>query len=246
MDSSLMPCLYRNNGDGTFTNVSDQNGISYETFTMGCNYGDIDNDGWPDFYLGIGAPDLRAIFPNRMFRNNEGKNFQDVTISSGTGQLQKGHAIAFADFDMDGDEDVYADFGGFYSGDVFENALYENPGHGNHWIYLRLKGTKSNSYGVGAMVKLTYADSGIIRNGFYRLSKGASFGGNPLMIQAGVGKCTTIQSVEIIWPSLNEKQLFMNVSADHEYLVTEGNDKLTDITPKPFRFTEAMHMMAGM
>ncbi|MCY7410070.1 MAG: FG-GAP-like repeat-containing protein, partial [Chitinophagales bacterium] len=99
MDSSLMMCLYHNNGDGTFTNVRNEKHLGYETFTMGCNYGDLDNDGWLDFYLGIGAPDLRAIFPKRMFRNNEGKFFQDVTIGGGLGQIQKGHAIAFADFD---------------------------------------------------------------------------------------------------------------------------------------------------
>ena len=130
MDSTLFPCLYKNNGDGTFTNVRKETHIGYETFTMGCNFGDLDNDGWLDFYLGIGAPDYRAIFPNRMFHNNGGKFFEDCTISGGFGQLQKGHAIGFVDYDFDGDQDVYADFGGFYWGDVYENALYENPGFG--------------------------------------------------------------------------------------------------------------------
>jgi hypothetical protein len=146
------------------------------------------NDGWIDFYLGIGAPDLRAVFPNRMFRNNNGNYFEDVTISSGTGQLQKGHAIAFADFDKDGDQDVYADFGGFYSGDVFENALYENPGHGNHWIKIRLNGMSSNRFGAGAKIKLTFEENGVLRSTYSVISKGASFGGNPLMLEAGVGQ----------------------------------------------------------
>src|SRR2546421_604551 len=84
--------------------------------------------------------------------------FQDITFSGGLGQIQKGHAIAFADFNMDGNQDVYSDIGGFFAGDVYQNALYENPGHGNNWIYMRFTGTTSNRLGVGAKVKLTFED----------------------------------------------------------------------------------------
>lgn len=83
MDSNLFPKLYRNNGDGTFTDVAKKMHLGYETFTMGCNFGDLDNDGWLDFYLGIGAPDYKAIFPNRMFHNHGGQFFEDCTISGG-------------------------------------------------------------------------------------------------------------------------------------------------------------------
>ncbi len=240
MDSSLMMCLYLNNADGTFTNVRNENKLGYEVFTMGCNYGDLDNDGWLDFYLGIGAPDLRAVFPNRMFRNNEGKGFQDVTISGGFGQLQKGHAIAFADFDMDGDQDVYADFGGFFSGDVFQNALYENPGHGNNWIYVRLTGTASNRVGIGARVKLSFDDSGEVRTTYNVISKGASFGNNPLMLQAGVGKATVITEMEITWPGKNEKQVFHNLPANKIYRATEGKNMLEDISMNAFAFNSKL------
>ena len=79
---------------------------------MGSNFGDIDNDGWPDIYLGTGAPDLNLLIPNRMFRNAEGKFFQDVTTAAGVGHLQKGHAVAFGDIDNDGDQDIYEVIGG--------------------------------------------------------------------------------------------------------------------------------------
>ncbi|HYV95803.1 MAG TPA: CRTAC1 family protein [Chitinophagales bacterium] len=236
MDSSLMMCMYRNNGDGTFTNVRNENHLGYETFTMGCNYGDLDNDGWLDFYLGIGAPDLRAIFPKRMFRNNEGKFFQDVTFGGGLGQIQKGHAVAFADFDMDGDQDVYSDIGGFFAGDVYQNALYENPGHSNNWIYLRLTGITSNRFGVGAKVKLTFDDGEKLRTTYNVISKGASFGGNPIMLQAGVGKATVIKEIEITWPGKNEKQVFENVAVNKMYRVTEGKNSMDDISMKAFKF----------
>jgi hypothetical protein len=63
---------------------------------MGAGFGDLDNDGWLDIYLGTGDPAYEALLPNRMFRNNEAKNFQDVTTSGGFGHLQKGHGIASA------------------------------------------------------------------------------------------------------------------------------------------------------
>jgi hypothetical protein len=64
------------------------------------NFGDLDNDGWLDLYVGTGNPDLRSIIPNRMFRNVEGRRFEEVTLEGGFGHLQKGHATAFADLDL--------------------------------------------------------------------------------------------------------------------------------------------------
>jgi hypothetical protein len=73
--------LYRNRGDGTYEDVSQQARVSRVTYVMGCNFGDLDNDGWLDFYLGTGNPDYRSLMPNRMFRNAGGKFSQDVTSS---------------------------------------------------------------------------------------------------------------------------------------------------------------------
>ncbi len=67
------PRLYHNNHDGTFTDVSRQVGLDKLLLTMGANFGDLDNDGWLDFYLGTGAPPLTTLVPNRMFRNDRGK-----------------------------------------------------------------------------------------------------------------------------------------------------------------------------
>jgi hypothetical protein len=97
---------------------------------MGSGFGDLDNDGWLDFYLGTGDPDLLTLIPNRMFRNAGGTHFQDVTTSGGFGHLQKGHGVSFADLDNDGDQDVHEDLGGAVTGDVYPNVLFENPGMG--------------------------------------------------------------------------------------------------------------------
>lgn len=245
MDSTLFPCLYKNNGDGTFTNVAKEMNIEYETFTMGCNFGDLDNDGWLDFYLGIGAPDYKAIFPKRMFRNNEGKTFQDCSISGGFSQLQKGHAIAFADIDYDGDQEVYADFGAFYYGDIFENALYENPGFGNNWINIKFEGVASNRAAIGTKVKLTFTDNGQKRSIYRIISKGASFGGNPIRLQAGVGKAAVIDEIEVSWPATGKKDVYKNVAVNQVYKAKEGDKALTPWDIKPFEFKTMERRMAS-
>ena len=244
MDSTLFPCLYKNNGNGTFTNVRREAHLGYETFTMGCNFGDLDNDGWLDFYLGIGAPDYKAIFPNRMFHNNGGNFFEDCTISGGFGQLQKGHAIGFVDYDFDGDQDVYADFGGFFWGDVYENALYENPGFGNNWVNIKLEGVKSNRSATGTRVKLNFKEAGKERSTYLTVSKGASFGSNPIRLQAGVGKASIIDKIEVSWPATGKTDVYTNVAVNKVYKAKEGDTQLTLWNIKPFQFQTMERKMA--
>ncbi|HWP45503.1 MAG TPA: FG-GAP-like repeat-containing protein, partial [Blastocatellia bacterium] len=104
--------LYRNAGNGAFQDVTKLAGLDRVVPSMGANFGDLDNDGYLDFYLGTGSPSYAALMPNFMFRNHEGKHFVDVTSSTGTGHLQKGHGIAFSDIDNDGDQDVFINIGG--------------------------------------------------------------------------------------------------------------------------------------
>ena len=67
--SGEKPRLYHNNGNNTFTDVSTVYAVDHVNYTMGCNFGDVDNDGWNDFYLGTGAPDFTSIVPNKLYRN---------------------------------------------------------------------------------------------------------------------------------------------------------------------------------
>ena len=98
--------LYHNNGNNTFTDVSTAHGVNHVNYAMGCNFGDIDNDGWPDYYLGTGAPEFTTIVPNKLYHNIGGKKFEDITYATNTGHIQKGHGVAFADIDNDGDQDI--------------------------------------------------------------------------------------------------------------------------------------------
>jgi hypothetical protein len=215
--------LYHNNGDGTFTNIGEEAGFNQPVLAMGANYGDLDNDGYPDFYLATGNPDFRSLIPNLMFRNNAGKNFQDVTYSGGFGHLQKGHGVAFGDADMDGDQDIYEVLGGAIEGDFFNNVLFENPGHGNSWLTLFTEGVKSNKNAIGARIKITVADStGNISTIHHVVGTGGSFGSNSLRSELGLGNAAEIKELEIQWPGISKSQKWQNLPVNAHVKVVEG------------------------
>ena len=107
---------------------------------MGSNFGDLDNDGFLDIYLGTGRPSYSYLMPNVLLRNEGGRRFEDVTAATGTGHLQKGHGVAFADWDRDGDADIFLEAGGAVPGDRAHNVLFQNPGYGHHWLTVKLVG----------------------------------------------------------------------------------------------------------
>ena len=213
--------LYKNNGDGTFSDVTSASGLFKVLHAMGANFGDLDNDGWLDFYLGTGDPDFATLIPNRMFRNAEGKFFQDVTTSGGFGHIQKGHGISFADFDNDGDQDVYEVMGGAFSGDNYRNVLFLNPGHGNHWITLKLEGIRSNRAAMGARIRVIVESAQGERSIYKTVSTGGSFGASPLRQEIGLGEAKAIRAVEIFWPTTGETQVLTGLDLDHFYKVRE-------------------------
>jgi len=229
------PKLYHNNGDGTFTDVTEAAHLNRIIHAMGHNYGDLDNDGWLDFYGSTGDPDLRTLIPNRMFRNAGGKFFQDVTTATGTGHIQKGHGVAFADLDDDGDQDIYVVMGGAYSGDYARNTLYLNPGNTNHWVKLKLVGTKSNRPAIGARIKASVKTPAGSRQICRTVSSGASFGSNPLRQEIGLGDATEISAVEIRWPGSNTRQTVRGLQVDHSYQIREGDADLVQLKLHPVR-----------
>ena len=95
--------LYHGNGRSGFEEVSRQQNLTRPNAPMGANFGDLDNDGYPDFYQGTGWVTYQELMPNVMYHNRRGAGFPDVSTAGGFGHLQKGHAIVFADFDNDGD-----------------------------------------------------------------------------------------------------------------------------------------------
>jgi len=231
-----LPRLYHNNRNGTFTDVTAAAHLDRAILTMGTNFGDLDNDGWLDIYFGTGEPAYEALLPNRMFRNREGREFQDVTTSGGFGHLQKGHGIAFADIENNGNEDVLEEIGGAFPGDTYEPVLYRNPGHGNHWITLELEGVQTNRAAFGTRIAVTFRDRNEQRRVYRTVGYGSSFGGNPLRQHIGLGKATSIEKIEIFWPASNTTQIFSNVPVDTAFHVKEGASNLVPVNYRTFAF----------
>ncbi len=231
------PLLYRNNHDGTFSNVSEEKGLNKVAFAMGANFGDIDNDGYSDMYLGTGNPDYTSLVPNKMFKNIGGQTFADVTTSARVGNLQKGHGVSFADLDNDGDLDIYIEVGGAYKGDMYQNALYVNPGQTtNNWIDINLEGVQSNRAAIGAKIKVQFKENGVSRMVYKEVNSGGSFGANPLRQHIGIGSATNVEYIEIVWPGINKNQRFHNVNANQFIRIKEGEESLQSYTLKSFDF----------
>jgi hypothetical protein len=216
--------LYRGDGRGGFTDVSRKQNLIYLDLPMGANFGDLDNDGYLDFYLGTGDIPFTELRPNLMYLNRQGRGFVSVTMAGGFGHLQKGHGVAVADLDNDGDSDVYEQMGGAFPDDAFEDALYENPGFGNHWITIKLVGRESNRAAIGARIHARIVEGKKERSVYRHVNSGGSFGCNPLRQTLGLGKAERIERLEIYWPTTDLTQVFREVPVDRAIQIVEGAD----------------------
>ena len=222
--------LYRNKGDGTFADVTREAGLHTVMQVMGLNYGDLDNDGWLDIYAGTGNPDFHTLVPNRMFRNDGGRRFQDVTTAGNFGHLQKGHGIAWGDVDNDGDLDIFEQMGGAYQADRAYSALYENPrapaGGKADWVSLELEGTTANRAAIGARVTVRLETPAGPRRIHRVVSSGGSFGASTLRVFVGLGDATRIAGVDVAWPLAGKGaaavQTFDGLEPARHYLLKQG------------------------
>jgi hypothetical protein len=214
--------LYRNLGKEGFREVSTEVGLARPIAVMSMNAGDLDNDGNLDLHLGSGWMLLSGLIPDLTYRNVGGR-FVDVTEETGTGHLQKGHGVSFADFDDDGDEDLFVVLGGGYPGDRGYNALFRNPGHGRHWLKVRLIGTKSNRSAFGAKIRAEFTQKDGVKRSVYRVvGNNASFGGNSLTELIGLSDAANVDRLTVTWPIDGSVQTFENLPADQSVEITEG------------------------
>jgi hypothetical protein len=212
--------LYHNREGKGFEDVTREAGLDMVFATMGSNFGDFDNDGFLDLYLSTGDPSLSTLIPNRMFKNVGGKRFAEITGSSGTGHLQKGHAVACGDWDRDGDVDLFIEMGGVINGDKYHDILFQNPGQGNRSLTVKLVGKKTNRAAIGARIKLITGGKDPLT--VYRhVSSGSSFGANALEQTIGLGKADRVAVLEVHWPTSNTTQVFRDIAPDQGIEITE-------------------------
>ena len=228
------PFVYRGDGTGRFRNVSAELGITEVSITMGANFGDLDNDGWLDLYLGTGYPAYDGLVPNVMYRSRGGQGFDNVTYGGGLGHLQKGHAIAFADLDNDGDQDVFAQMGGAYPGDGFGNAVFRNPGFGNRWIRIDLVGTESNRSAIGARLRLDLRGPNGRRSIHRQVITSGSFGASSLTQHVGLGDADAIERLEVRWPRTGGAQEWRDLPLDRHVRIVEGRDGWSEVPERVF------------
>lgn len=200
--------ILKRSEDGSFVrNAEYFGGGSFPIPTMGCSYGDLDNDGCLDFYLGTGNPEGWTVVPNLMFRGvRDGRgcsiDADHISMLDGFGTIQKGHGIVFFDFDGDGDQDVFSSLGGMWQGDRWPNQLFVNEGaNENSWVKIRLRGRQTNHFGLGARITVNaVAPDGkaIIRT--YAMDHKTGFGSAPYIAHIGLFDAVSIGDIEVFWP----------------------------------------------
>jgi cytochrome oxidase Cu insertion factor (SCO1/SenC/PrrC family)/Cu/Ag efflux protein CusF len=238
--------LYRNRGNGTFADVTQAAGLEKVFMPMGANFGDVDNDGFLDIYLGTGNPSYATLVPSVLLRNKDGASFVDITASSGTGELHKGHGVAFADLDDDGDSDLVFEVGGAVPGDAHALRLFENPGHGNDWLALTLDGVTTNRVAIGARVTVTVQTASGTRRVIQRVvGGGGHFGVSPLRVHVGLGRDARGVDVDVWWPTSRSRQHFTGVPKNRVFRIREHAATYTS-PDRPATPPAARHAMAGL
>ena len=219
--------LYRNNGDGTFDDVTFAAGLGLYTKYLGWGtmFIDVDNDGWPDLLLVNGhvypevdsqhlGSDYRE--PRILYHNKGNGTFEDISSSAGPGvtAAASGRGLAVGDLWNDGRlSAVISNMSAPVS------LLVNQIRSANHWIAFKMSGTKSNRDGIGAKVRVKIGD----RIRVDEVRSGSSYISNSdIRVHFGLGPATKVDWVEVRWPSgLTER--FSSVRIDAINMLKEGS-----------------------
>lgn len=170
-----------------------------------------------------------------MYRNDGNGTFSDVTAAARLDRITYAMGANFGDLDNDGDQDICATIGGTLEGDFARNVHFENPGHGPHWITMRLHGVRSNRSAIGARITVSLDTPRGRRQVHATVSSGGSFGANSLQQEIGLGDATAIRSVVVVWPGSGAADTLTGLAFDRIYEVREGEPSARLVETKPFR-----------
>ena len=186
--------LFNNNGDGTFTKITNDPIVNPLFWAGGSAWGDYDNDADLDMFVG-GYDGI-----NRLYTNNDNGTFTavDTGIVVTDGNYKKG--CGWCDYDKDGDIDLFVARNNYFGGN---NCFYKNLGDGNNWINIRCLGVTSNKCGVGAKIFVKANINGLLKTQLQVVttqSGGNQSGMNNLNPTFGLGDAVVIDSIKVIWP----------------------------------------------
>ncbi|VAW95902.1 hypothetical protein MNBD_GAMMA21-1576 [hydrothermal vent metagenome] len=224
------------NENGRFTEKREYFRGNMHIGSMGVSYGDINNDGCYDFYVGTGDPEAWHIMPNLMYvgetKEAECTGYLDnISMLHGFGTIQKGHGIVFFDFDNDGDQDIYSALGGMWPADIWPNQLFVNDSAiYKSWVKLRLRGRDTNYYGIGAKIKVTATGKKgkkIIRH--YHMDNKTGFGSAPYLAHIGLMDAVSIKTIEVSWPASRQKKVYNSVELNKLTILDENDGMIVGL-----------------
>lgn len=199
--------LWIQQADGSWEGRPDYFTGNMPMATMGTSFGDLNNDGAYDFYLGTGSPEGWLVLPNLMFMGQRENGvvagpMDNISMLNDLGSIQKGHGIVFFDFDEDGDQDLYSSLGGMWPGDAWPDQFFVNESKlDNSWLKIRLRGRESNRFGVGARIKVVSRnESGDLTPHYYYMTNKTVFGSAPYLAHMGLADAVAVERVEVTWP----------------------------------------------
>ncbi len=217
--------LYRNDGKGNFEDVTNAAGLGVETRYLGWGAGifDPDNDGYPDLFWVTGSvyPEIEKELPSYpfkspriLFRNLKNGKFEELLDQAGPGiaALHASRGCAFGDFDNDGDMDILV-----MNMNEPPSLLRNDVTGSNHWIKVKLAGTKSNRSAIGARVTARYGGHVQAQE---VMSQSSFYSANDLRLHFGLGDATKVD-LEVRWPN-GAMEKFAGVDANHLVTIREG------------------------
>ena len=216
--------LYRNMGDGTFSDATDDAGVRQGYWGWGSSFMDFNNDGYLDIFQvnGFSLPSGSLVQPtefvtdpSRMFVSNGDATFSEQSAALGVDDGGQGRGIVCFDYDRDGDIDI------FVANNNQAPIMYRNDGgNQSHYLGVKLVGGGPNSEAIGAKVHLTVSGMTQMRE----LRAGSNYASqNPAEAHFGIGSATTVDELRVVWPS-GSVTTMLNLPGDQAITVfTEPN-----------------------